>query len=158
MKIKKTQRKRSVVKGALAGLAGGIAGAGAKLAVEAILPPGVPGEIPAPVALVEKAAGHRLEAAEREMARQAVHWVFGALAGAAYGVAVELLPEASTWRGAAFGLALNRFTHSRLLPRMGLEAPVGEQSTQKRQSEWVTHAAYGLVTEAVRRRVRRGLE
>jgi putative membrane protein len=158
MGSEKVRRKRSIVKGALAGLVGGIAGASAKLVAEAILPPRVSGEVSPPVALVEKAVGHPLDNAEREAAQHAVHWAFGALAGAVYGAAVELVPETAAWRGVAFGLALNRFTHRRILPRMGLEAPAERQSTQQKQSEWVTHAVYGLVTEAVRRGVRRGLD
>lgn len=85
---------------------------------------------------------------------QGFHWVFGALAGAAYGVLVEVEPSLGAWRGAAFGITLNRITHENILPRMGLAAPTGEQPTQERISEWVTHAVYGIATDAVRRGVR----
>jgi putative membrane protein len=151
-------RKRSIVRGALAGLIGGIAGSGAKMVAEAVLPPRVNGQTSPPVALVERAAGHPLSGAERDVAEQAIHWTFGALAGAVYGAAVEISPAAAAWRGAAFGLMLNRLTHRRLLSKMGLAVPVEFQSTQERQSEWVTHAVYGVVTDAVRRGVRKGLD
>ena len=128
------------------------------MVAEAVFPPRVHGEVSPPVALVEKAAGHPLTGLERDVAKHAVHWTFGALAGAVYGVAVELSPQAAAWRGAAFGLMLNRLTHKRVLPKLGLAAPAEFQSTQEKQSEWVTHAAYGVVTEAVRRGIRAGLE
>ncbi len=151
-------RKRSILKGALAGLVGGIAGSGIKMVAEAALPPRTAGQTPPPVALVERAVGHPLRGVERDAAMQAVHWSFGALAGAVYGALVEVSPQAAAWRGAAFGLTLNKLTHRGLLPKMGLAAPVEFQTTQERQSEWATHAVYGVVTEAVRRGIRRGLD
>ncbi|HLJ76375.1 MAG TPA: hypothetical protein VKT75_03135, partial [Acidobacteriaceae bacterium] len=59
--------------------------------------------------------------------------------------------------GAAFGITLNRLTHEALLPRMGLSAPPNRMRTEDRISQWVTHAAYGVATDVVRRRVRSGL-
>jgi putative membrane protein len=66
-------------------------------------------------------------------------------------------PKAAVWRGAAFGLTLNKLTHESLLPKMGLAAPTVRQRTRERQSEWISHAVYGVATEAVRRLVRKGL-
>lgn len=150
-------RKRSILKGALAGLVGGIAGSGAKAAAEKLYPPRVDGQTAPPVALAEQIAGHPLSEVEKQVVKQGIHWTFGALAGAVYGAAVELEPRAAAWRGGAFGLTLNKLTHKSLLPKMGLAEPPVQQSTQERQSEWVTHAIYGVVTEAVRRLVRKGL-
>jgi putative membrane protein len=149
-------RKRSMVKGALAGLAGGIVGAGAKLLVQKIYAPRVEAQTSEAVVLAERIAGHPLGEGERLVATQGLHWAFGAIAGAVYGAAVELEPRAGAWRGAAFGLALNKVTHE-VLPKMGLAETTVRQRTQQRQSEWVSHAAYGVVTDAVRRLVRRGL-
>jgi putative membrane protein len=150
-------RKRSILKGALAGLAGGIAGSGAKILAEKLYPPRNSGETPPPVALAEQFAGHPLSGTEKQVALQGIHWTFGAVAGAIYGAAVELEPKAAAWQGAAFGLTLNKLTHESLLPRMGLAEPPVRQRTQERQSEWLTHAAYGITTELVRRLVRKGL-
>ncbi len=88
---------------------------------------------------------------------QSIHWGFGAVAGAAYGTLVEFEPTLGAWRGAAFGLTLNKITHETVLPRMGLASPKEDQPSQERISEWVTHAVYGLFTESVRRVVRRSL-
>ncbi len=152
-----TTRKRSIARGALAGLIGGLAGSGAKIIAEKLLPPRVEGQTPPPVVLAENVAGRRLPESERQLALQGIHWIFGALAGAAYGALVEVEPSFAAWHGAAFGITLNRLTHEMILPRLGLTAPPGRQPAQERISEWVTHAAYGVATDSVRRVVRRVL-
>ena len=121
------------------------------------LPPRVEGQTPPPVVLAENVAGRRLPETERQLALQGIHWIFGALAGAVYGALVEVEPSFGAWRGAAFGITLNRLTHETILPKMGLAAPPGQQPAQERISEWVTHAAYGVATDTVRRAVRRVL-
>ncbi|MGC2640035.1 MAG: DUF1440 domain-containing protein [Acidobacteriaceae bacterium] len=148
---------RSIAKGFLAGLVGGLAGAGVKWAAEQFFPPRVQGQTPPPIVLAEQMAGHDLPEGQRQLALTGIHLVFGALAGGVYGALVELEPSLAAWRGAAFGITLNRITHESLLPRMGLAAPTGQQPTQERISEWVSHAAYGVGTDVVRRAVRRGL-
>lgn len=153
-----SERERSIAKGALAGLIGGLVGAGAKVVVEKVFPPRVQGQTPPPVALVEQVAGRPLAEDQQAVATQSIHWAFGALAGAVYGAMVEVEPPVGAWKGAAFGLTLNKLTHESLLPRLGLAAPKEEQPAQERISEWVSHAVYGVFTEAVRRAVRRGLD
>lgn len=148
---------RSFSKGLLAGLIGGLAGAGAKIIAEQFFPPRIEGQPAPPVVLAEQVAGHDLAATERKLAEQSIHWIFGAVAGAVYGAIVEYEPSLAAWRGAAFGITLNRITHESLLPKMGLSAPKHQQPTQERISEWVTHAAYGVTTDAVRRTVRNRL-
>jgi putative membrane protein len=149
--------KRSIAKGALAGLVGGVAGAAAKIVAEQLFPPRIQGQTPPPVVLAEHVSGRPLTDNDRKLAQQGIHWIFGALAGAVYGAVVEYEPSLGAWRGAAFGITLNRITHEALLPKMGLSAPPGQQPTQERISEWVTHAAYGVATDSVRRTVRRAL-
>ena len=150
--------ERSLLKGAVAGLIGGLAGAGAKILAEKVFPPREAGRVSPPVALVERAAGHALTDEQRRVAESAVHWGFGAAAGAAYGAMVEEEPTLGAWKGAAFGLALNRLTHETVLPKLGVVPATDEQTAQERVSEWITHAVYGIVTEVVRRGVRRSLD
>jgi putative membrane protein len=145
-------RKRSVLKGALAGLIGGLAGAGAKVVAEQIFPPRVEGQTPPTVMLAEQVAGYPLK-----VPTQSIHWAFGALAGAVYGAVVEYEPTMGAWKGAAFGITLNKLTHESLLPKMGLVAPTERQPARERISEWVSHAAYGVVTDSVRRLARKAL-
>ncbi len=152
-----TPRKRSITKGLLAGLVGGLAGAGAKMVAEQIFPPRTQGQIPPPVLFAENVASRRLPEDERQLALQGIHWIFGAVAGAVYGALVEMEPSLGAWHGAAFGITLNRITHESILPKLGLTAAPGNQPTQERISEWVTHAVYGVATDSVRRAVRRAL-
>jgi putative membrane protein len=152
-----TTRERSIAKGALAGLIGGLAGSGAKMLAEKLFPPRVQGQTPPPVMLAEQVAGRTLPSAQKQAAMQGIHWGFGAAAGAAYGALAEIEPSVGAWKGAAFGLTLNKLTHETILPRMGLSAPKDQQPTQERISEWVTHAVYGIFTDAVRRVVRKRL-
>jgi putative membrane protein len=152
-----TIRERSILKGALAGLIGGLAGAGAKVLAEQIFPPRVQGQTPPPVVLAEQMAGRPLPPAQQQTAMHGIHWGFGAAAGAVYGALVEIEPTLGAWRGAAFGLTLNKLTHESILPRMGLSRPKEAQPTQERISEWVTHVVYGIFTDSVRRVVRHNL-
>ena len=150
-------RERSIVKGALAGLIGGLAGAGAKVLAEKLFPPRIQGQTPPPLVLAEQVAGHPLPPPQQQAAMHSIHWGFGAAAGAVYGVLVEYEPSLSAWKGAAFGLTLNKITHESVLPKMGLAAAKEDQPTQERISEWVTHAIYGIFTDTVRRAVRKQL-
>ena len=150
-------QKRCLLKGALAGLIGGLAGAGAKVVAEQIYPPRLEGKTPPSVALAEQVAGHPLPPTDRKVAMQSIHWAFGALAGAVYGALVEYEPSFGAWKGAAFGITLNKMTHESLLPKMGLADPTERQPARERISEWVSHAAYGVATDSVRRVVRRAL-
>lgn len=152
-----TNGSRSLAKGFLAGFVGGLAGAAIKMVAEQVFPPRVQGQTPPPVLLAEQVAGRDLPDSQRALAMHSIHWVFGGLAGGIYGALVEVEPSLAAWRGAAFGITLNRITHEALLPRLGLAAPTRHQPTQERISEWVTHAAYGVGTDTVRRVVRRGL-
>jgi putative membrane protein len=149
--------ERSILKGALAGLVGGLAGAGAKVLAEKLFPPRVQGQTPPSVVLAEQVAGRPLPPSEQQVAMHSIHWGFGATAGAIYGALVEIEPTLGAWRGAAFGLTLNKLTHESILPRMGLSVPKEAQPAQERISEWVTHAIYGIFTDSVRRAVRRRL-
>ena len=155
-----THRKTSILKAILAGVAGGLAGSAAKVIAEKLIPPRTQGQTPPPKLVVERAAAAadvNLPPATEKAAAEGVHWGFGTLTGGVYGIAAEYQPRATAWRGAAFGLTLNRLMHEGLLPRTGLVEPVAEQPAQERVSEWVTHVVYGVVTESVRRAVRKRL-
>jgi putative membrane protein len=152
--------KKSIHKALLAGLAGGLIGSAAKIIAEALVPPRTDGQIAPPqLAVAHAAAAVSIPVDETtvETAAKGLHWGFGTLTGGVYGLAAEYYKPATAWKGAAFGLALNRLTHEGLLPKAGLAAPVAEQTSQERLSEWVTHLVYGVVTETVRSAVRKRL-
>ena len=158
----KKMRERSIVKGALAGLVGGIAGSGAKALAEKIYSPRMERQTHLQPALAEQVAERPPLESEMPLTAAGRRLVFGAVAGAVYGAAVELQPKAAAWCGTGFGLALNKLARETSLgdlrpPKIRLAEATVRQRTQERQSEWVTHAVYGVVTETVRRLVRKGL-
>jgi putative membrane protein len=153
-------RKISLLKGLLAGVAGGLAGSAAKIVAEKLFPPRTQGQ-PAPPALVVErvahAAGEEPSETTKKVGAQGIHWGFGTMLGGVYGVAAELTPKVTSWRGSVFGLTVNRLAHEGLLPGLDLVEPVAEQPAQERVSEWVSHVIYGVTTELVRRAVRKRL-
>jgi putative membrane protein len=127
--LKDTTRGRSLAKGLLAGLIGGLVATAAKTLAEKMYPPRTHGE-----------------SEPREV-----------LAEEAYGALVEYYPAATAKGGATFGMALTSLTHGTVLPAMGLSAKPEEQTARERTSEMATHVVYGVVTETVRRVVRKML-
>ena len=148
---------KEVWKGLLAGLIGGLAGTAAKTLAEKIYPPRTHGEPEPPEVLAEKIAGHEMEEAPKEAAAEAIHWFFGAAAGATYGALAEFYPAATAREGANFGMTLMALTHEGALPAMGLAADPADQTTREKSSEMATHIIFGLVTEVVRKAVREAL-
>ena len=155
--LKETTSERSLAKGLLAGLIGGMVATAAKTLAERIYPPRTHGEPKPPEVLAEKVAGHELAVTQKEAAVVAIHWGFGALTGAAYGALAEYYPAATAKDGAGFGMALSSLTHGTVLPAMGLSAEPEAQTARERTSEMATHLVYGVVTETVRRVVRKML-
>lgn len=149
-----TDFQKSLLKGLLAGAIAGLVATAAKTAAERFYPPRTHGEPEPPELLAEKLAGHPLDETTEAVANEAIHWGFGALAGAAYGALAEFYPAATGKQGANFGLALMSLTHEGALPAMGLSAPPEEQTFREHSSEAGTHVLYGVVTEKVRKFVR----
>ncbi len=147
-------KERSLLKGLLAGLVAGLAATAAKSIAEKFYPPRIHGEPEPPEVLAEKIAGHPLHGETKAVANEAIHWGFGAAAGAAYGALAEFYPAATAKEGASFGLALMTLTHETALPAMGLSAPAEEQTPREHTSEAASHLLFGLVAERVRAFVR----
>jgi putative membrane protein len=151
---------QSFVKALCAGIAAGLAGSLAKAAAEKIFPPRPEGATSPPEQLVERAqdaTGTSLPEGAKDVAAHGMHWAFGAIAGGLYSVVAEYRPGATSWRGAVFGLTVNKLMHDGLLPRTGFVAPKEQQPFQERASEWVSHAVYGIATESARRSIRKRL-
>lgn len=151
------EHERSLVKGMLAGLVGGLVATAAKSLGERIFPPRTHGEPDPPELLAEKISGHSLTPSQTEAAAETIHWGFGALAGAAYGGLAEYYPAATNKEGASFGMALAALTHENALPALGLSAAPQDQTTREHTSEMATHIVYGVVTEVVRSAIRKFL-
>ena len=108
--------------------------------------------------LKRRFAGHQLSIRQQEAARKTIHWGLGAATGAAYGALAEFYPAATAKQGASFGMAFAAFAQDGALPALGLAAPPAVQSTREKSSELVSHVVYGVVTETVRRVVRRMID
>lgn len=150
-------QERSFVKGLVAGLIGGLVATAAKSLAEKIYPPRVEGQPEPQEVLAEKIAGPDLSGPAKAVAAGTIHWGFGATAGATYGVLAEYFPAATAKDGASFGLALEALTHEGALPAMGLAAATEEQTAREHTSEIATHLLFGVVTETVRKFVRKML-
>ena len=149
--------EKSLGKGILAGLIGGILAPAAKTLAEKLYPPRVHGEPEPPDVLADKISGGELSGTQKVVASEAIHWVFGAAAGAAYGAIAEYYPAATARDGANFGMTLMALTHEGALPAMGLSAEPADQTNREKASEMATHVVFGFVTETVRRYVRKTL-
>jgi len=148
-KVKKQVPKRSLMKGMLAGMVGGLAAVVAKNVADRFFPAHSSG---AAAMLPEKASdGHSLMVEEEApVTVGSLHWGYGALAGAAYGGVAEYFPAATAKDGASFGLTLATVSNR-------LSGAAAAQTTIDKTSAMATHVVYGLVTETVRRFVRKRL-
>lgn len=153
--------EKSLTKGLLAGLIGGLVATAAKSIAERAFPPRTHGEPEPPEVLVGKLAegfGARpLTDSETAAAAETIHWGFGASVGAIYGVVAEYFPAATDKEGASFGMALATLTHEGALPALGLSAAIADQTTREQTSEMASHVVFGVVAETVRRFVRKML-
>ena len=145
----------NVLKGALAGLVGGIVATGVKTLAEEVFPPRPPDAESPPVIAAKKVWGDaRVEGREDEF-EEAIHWTFGALTGSAYGALVEVAPEASRGYGVPFGAALFTLTHGTALPLLGLEGGPFKVPLGRQANELTTHFFYSVAADLTRRGVRR---
>jgi putative membrane protein len=151
-------RKRSFAKGAVAGLIGGIVAIVAKNAAEKIYPPRTSRKLEPPILAARKSSGKALTVKERSVAQQTLHVGLGAAAGAAYGAVAEVYPAATSKQGASFGMALIALNQDRALPMLGRFIKAEPQTKREHTSELVSFVVFGVVTETVRRVVRRLIE
>ena len=151
------------MRGAVAGLLGGLLAAGAMSLLHTVLAEGDSGGGPStppddPTVKVAAAAtrlvGYRLGEAEKAPAGSVVHYAFGAVVGAVYGAAAEIVPMVSRAVGLPFGAAVWLGAHAVAVPTLGLaESPV-RQPAAKEAEEFGLHLVYGSITEFVRRLLR----
>jgi len=98
---------------------------------------------------------HReLSGTEKEKASYAVHYAFGTLMGGAYGVAAEFVPQARAGFGLPFATALFLGGDELAVPALGLSRPAKEYPLSAHIYGLLSHLVYGASTEAVRRGVR----
>jgi putative membrane protein len=165
-------KQKSVVRGILAGVAGGLAatwvmnqflaGPGQKPqhAVQSdeenreqqahSSEPREDATMKAAEAIVHTTAGNHLSRPEEENGGPIVHYAFGALAGGFYGALAEYSSTVTAGFGTSFGGALFRTTDSLAIPALNLAPSPSDQPA----SPFAAHIVYGATTELVRRILR----
>lgn len=104
---------------------------------------------------IAEAAGKKLPPDQKKKAGQAVHYAFGTLMGAVYGVAAELVPEVTTGGGTAYGTLLFLAADEVAVPAFQLSPPPTETRTTDHLQYWAAHVVYGGSLELVRSLLRR---
>jgi putative membrane protein len=99
--------------------------------------------------------GRHLSREEKEQGGTVVHYAFGALMGAAYGVASEFTSLPGLGLGTVFGTVLWLNTDLWSVPAVGFSKWPGEEPAGAHVSHWLAHLVYGTGMEATRRLLRR---
>lgn len=104
---------------------------------------------------IAETAGKQLPATEKKKAGQAVHYAFGTLMGAVYGVTAELVPEVTTGGGTAYGTLLFLAADEVAVPAFQLSPPPTQTRSTDHLQHWAAHVVYGGSLELVRSILRR---
>lgn len=102
-----------------------------------------------------EAAGRDLPQEDKKKAGQAVHYAFGTLMGAIYGVTAELVPEVTTGGGTAYGTLLFLAADEVAVPAFQLSPSPTETPATDHLQHWAAHVVYGGSLELVRSLIRR---
>lgn len=95
--------------------------------------------------------GQELTEARKKWAGPAVHYAFGALVGAVYGVLAETVPTSSAGYGTAYGSALWLTADEIGVPAFGLSQPPSEIPVTSHFKAFASHLVYGFATDLTRR-------
>ncbi|HVF46165.1 MAG TPA: DUF1440 domain-containing protein [Pyrinomonadaceae bacterium] len=100
---------------------------------------------------------HELSESEKDKAGTAFHYAYGVSMGAAYGLAAEVMPEATIGEGMPYGALIWVGADEIVVPMLGLSKSAGEYSLPVLASAFAAHLVYGLTLETTRRVVRNAL-
>ncbi len=155
-----------VVKGAVAGLVGGIVATVVMGGFQSLLSALAeeekkskkkkeePATVKAAEEISEAVLDHKLTKSEKELAGEAMHYAMGATSGLIYGVAAEIAPISTVGAGLPFGAAVWLVADDIVVPALGLSKPVTEFPLSTHAYALSSHLVYGLTTDIVRRVVR----
>ena len=161
-----TRRTKRILKGAVAGLAGGLAGSFAmnefqswwsKINKSQSGNHSGPATVKAAETIAEKALHRRIPGQRKNLAGEIVHYAFGTLNGAVYGALAEREPRASAFGGTLFGAALFLVADETLVPMLGWSQPPNKYPLSSHVYGLASHLVYGTATNAVRGLVRAAL-
>jgi putative membrane protein len=96
---------------------------------------------------------HRLSEREKKIAEPIVHYSFGTIMGAWYGLLSEAIPLATTGHGALYGAVVWLGADEIALPALKVSNNPFKYPISVHASALSAHAVYGITTETVRRAV-----
>jgi len=163
--MKKTDAN-DVVKGAFAGLIGGLVASFVMSEFQSLLSKlteeeknskkkkDEPATVKAAEEISEAVFAHKLKKSEKESAGEAVHYAMGATSGLIYGIASEIAPLTTAGLGLPFGAAVWLVADDIVVPTLGLAKPATEYRFSTHAYALSSHLVYSLTTDLVRRGVR----
>jgi uncharacterized membrane protein YagU involved in acid resistance len=103
----------------------------------------------------EQVFHHELTGAEKKLAGSAVHYAFGTLVGAVYGVLAESVPAAGSGHGTAFGTAVWLAADEIGVTALGLAQNPLQTPAISHVKALASHLVYGFTTDLTRRTIQR---
>lgn len=113
-----------------------------------------PGSRAAASAVAETVTGRPLTESEKDVGGPIAHYLFGVMAGALYGAAVEVKPETASGLGLPFGATVWVTADEMGMPLLGFADAPTEIPVSRHASALGTHLVFGLTVEVVRRMLR----
>jgi hypothetical protein len=114
-----------------------------------------PATIKAAEAISRKFFGRKLEADEKQIAGNVVHYAVGSTSGAVYGAAAEFAPNVTLGAGIPFGTAVFLAVDEGAVPLLNLSKGPTAYPLSTHIYALASHFVYGITTEVVRRSLRR---
>ena len=157
---------RSLGKGIMAGVVGGLVGSVALRAWmtamshvhEGTLVPDQNGPAHKVAALAARRLGvEDLAGRQRLIAGEVVHYAFGAVTGGVYGALGEGQPWTTAGAGTLFGTGVFLAADESSMPLLDLVPPPWTETPAAQLEHWTAHLVFGVVSEVVRRRMRKAL-
>ena len=105
----------------------------------------------------ERVFGHELQESEKKPAGAAVHYAFGMASGGLYGALAEVSPEVTTGAGLPFGAVFWLLADEISVPVLGLSKGPTEYPVSTHVYALASHLVYGVTAEFSRRAVRQVL-
>jgi hypothetical protein len=102
-------------------------------------------------AISENIFQHKLTEDEKKWTGPAVHYTFGSIVGAAYGVLAETVPMSRAGFGTAYGTGVWLFADEIGVPAAGLSESSLKYPLSSHVKALASHLVYGLATELARR-------
>ena len=169
--MKNTNSDRNLLKGIVAGAVGGLVAAFVMTEYQALTAKFTESDKPkksqkkedesanvkAAEMISENVFDHNLKKWEKEPAGEVMHYLMGGVSGAIYGATAELTGATTFAAGLPFGSAVWAIADDVVVPALGLSKSPTEYPLSTHAYALSSHWVYGLVTEIVRKAVRKAL-